>query len=399
MNTEKYKDYTTDDFVLDEEFVSWVLNPNRETDKLWAEFLEKYPGMRTRIKEAAFIVRAMKPLEEEIPSGRLEELYSAIQSKSFSRKRIFSGRVLKYAAVIILLIGISLFLYMLNPRQDPFPLASLDPAATDRGLVILSDGSSFGFDTKETFIRQTTTGELLINKDTLDIVPGKRKRDAAAMNQVIIPYGKRSEITLSDGTHIWLNSGSQISYPDHFTGNAREVYLSGEAFFDVVTDNDRPFHVITKDIRIRVLGTRFNVTAYSDERTTATVLESGKVSIGRNARIARTFDVAPGQKLIYDRETEVFAKEEADLQYFNSWVHGYLVFRNEPTPDVFRRLERYYNRNIIPGEGLDDITFSGKLDLQDDIDDVLENVAFASSLKIIREDQHYIVKKNAYGNK
>lgn len=219
------------------------------------------------------------------------------------------------------------------------------------------------------------------------------------MNQVIIPYGKRSEITLSDGTHIWLNSGSQISYPDHFTGNAREVFLSGEAFFDVVTDNDRPFHVITKDIRIRVLGTRFNVTAYSDERTTATVLESGKVSIGRNARIARTFDVAPGQKLIYDRETEVFAKEEADLQYINSWVHGYLVFRNEPTPDVFRRLERYYNRNIIPGEGLDDITFSGKLDLQDDIDDVLENVAFASSLKIIREDQHYIVKKNAYGNK
>jgi len=395
MNAEKFKEYSTEDFILDEEFVEWVLHPDRESDLFWARFTLDYPGKKEQIREAAFIVKGLQPVEEEIPGDRLELILGKIISATKPSPRIKIGLLWKYAAAVLLLAGISSIWYYLGTGEDHFPVAHIDPAQEVHGRVILSDGSSVEFDTRETIIRQAEAGKILINRDTVVHTTRPAGRDAQ-MNQVIIPYGKRSEITLTDGTHIWLNSGSQISYHAGFTDGPREVYLSGEAFFDVVTDSNRPFHVITRDVKIRVTGTRFNVTAYSDERTTATVLESGKVSIGKNARIARTIDVTPGQKVVYNRDNDVFARAEADLQYINSWVYGYLVFKNEPTPGVFRRLERYYNRSIISGEGLDDITFSGKLDLQDDLDDVLENVAFASSLVIIREDQGYYIKQNAY---
>ena len=396
MNTEKYKKYTTEDFIHDSQFISWVLHPDKEADVIWDEFLEKYPDKRAEINEASYIIKALQPVEEEIPAGRLELIFEKISSERITRRRrIFPG-IYKYAALFLLLAGVAGVLYLQMKTSAPFPITSIDHSDAEYGRVILSDGTSSEFDTRETIIRQMGSGTHLVNKDTLEKADLTRKRDAAAMNQVIIPYGKRSEITLADGTHIWLNSGSQISYRSNLTDGRREVYLSGEAFFDVMTDSDKPFYVITSDVRIRVTGTRFNVTAYSEDQSTTTILESGKVSVGKNALIARTIEVAPGQKVVYSKETDGFEKEDVDLQYANSWVHGYLVFKNEPTTGIFRSLGRYYNRTITSGEGLDEITFSGKLDLKDDLEEVLENIAFASSLVIIREDQGFYLKHNAY---
>ena len=101
---------------------------------------------------------------------------------------------------------------------------------TERGKVILPDGTISEFETKETRIQQTASGELTINNDTVLLREKEVESGEPAMAQVIIPYGKRSEIILADGTKIWLNAGSTLSYPVRFTGNSREVYLSGEAF-------------------------------------------------------------------------------------------------------------------------------------------------------------------------
>jgi transmembrane sensor len=396
MNTDRYKDFGTDDFVLDDDFVSWVLNPRKETDKTWICFLEKYPEKRKNIQEAAFIVKSFQPLEDEIPAGRLEIIYNRIKPGPERKKNRIIRTTMKFAAVFALVAGITFFLYYMDHSRSNFRMTVIDPADAGQGRVILSDGTVYGFETKETIIKQTTSGQLLINRDTISSTTRKSSREATLMNHVVIPYGKRSEITLSDGTHIWLNSGSQISYPDDFNGNTREVHISGEAFFDVATDNNKPFFVITRDVKIRVLGTRFNVTAYKDDSTIQTALMSGSVSVGRNGLFSRTLEIGPGEKVVFDREEGSFSRESADLQFINSWVHGYLIFRNEPTTGIFKRLERYYNIPVIAGSNLEDITFSGKLDLKDDIEDVLENIAFASSLKIIDENGYYHVKQTAY---
>jgi ferric-dicitrate binding protein FerR (iron transport regulator) len=213
-----------------------------------------------------------------------------------------------------------------------------------------------------------------------------------AVNQIIIPYGKRSEITLADGTHIWLNSGSQLSYPSRFKTNSRDVYLTGEAFFDVTADANKPFYVMTRDFKIKVLGTKFNVSSYSEDRTIQTVLLKGKVSAGKNKLFAETIDLYPGERLVYDKAGNNLAKEKVDVQLYTSWINGYLIFDNEPTTEVFKKLERYYNQRIIASGGLGGNTFSGKLDLKDNIKDVLDNISFASSVKATEENGSFIIK-------
>jgi transmembrane sensor len=397
MNEDRYKDFITDDFVLDNDFISWILSPGKESDSFWSYFIRKYPEKRKYIEDASFIIRSFQPVEDGIPAGRLGIIFNRIKPEPKRRSTFTIRSLLKIAAVFALLTGIGFFLYHLDQSgQNRFHMVTIDPVSAGQGQVILSDGTVYEFETKETTIRQTISGQLLINRDTIAKTSKISGNEAPAMNHVVIPYGKRSELTLSDGTHIWLNSGSQISYPDEFNGKTREVYISGEAFFDVATDSEKPFFVITRDVRIRVLGTRFNVTAYKDDRTIQAALMSGKVTFGRNALFARTVELEPGEKVVFDREAGVMSKATADLQFINSWVHGYLILRNEPTTGIFKRLERYYNLPVVTEGKFDEITFSGKLDLKDDLKDVLENIAFASSLKVIHENNYYLVKQNAY---
>ncbi|MCX6226242.1 MAG: FecR domain-containing protein [Bacteroidia bacterium] len=393
MDFEKYIIFTTEEFVLDNEFIAWVLHPKTETDMFWSEFLSSHPEKRDLVKEAAFIIKALQPVEEEIPAERFDDIMGRIQSKSKGQRKKVLVNVLKYAAVIAGVIGITGVYYLLNLKQDPFPLATLATDAVGKGKVILPDGSSIEFDAKETVIRQTASGKLLINSDTVTSFAQAKTMEASALNQVIIPYGKRSQVTLPDGSHIWLNSGSQLSYPPEFSGNSREVYLSGEAFFDITPDPQKPFFVITKDIKIRVLGTRFNVFAYIEEQSTQTVLLEGKVTIGKNAFLAKTEVMEPGERVVYHKKNEEFIKDKVDVNYYTSWLYGYLIFENEPTPEVFKKLERYYNQTIILENGLDNISFSGKLDLKEDIKDVLESITYTSSVKIIREGDCFKVNR------
>ena len=296
---------------------------------------------------------------------------------------------MKYAAGIALLLGVGSLIWMAINTKSQFPIkVSGDPVL--KGKIILSNGLVHEFDTEQTIIKQSATGKVTINSDTIQNLPAEK---VLAMNQVIIPYGQRSEITLADGTHIWLNSGSQLSYPTEFTGKTREVLLSGEAFFDVTPNPAKPFYVITRDIKIRVLGTSFNVSAYDEDVTAQTILVTGKISAGKNNLFAQTIDLVPGERMVYEKSSENILKDNVDVKLYASWVNGYLIIENMPITEVLRKVQRYYNQSISTGEGLEKITFSGKLDLKDDITDVLANISFASSVNVSENNGTFNVKK------
>jgi ferric-dicitrate binding protein FerR (iron transport regulator) len=124
-----------------------------------------------------------------------------------------------------------------------------------------------------------------------------------------------------------------------------------------------------------------------------TVLLEGRVTIGKNALLAKTIQMEPGERLVYNQESEDFTKDKVDVNFYTSWLYGYLIFENEPTPEVFRKLERYYNQTIEVQAGLDSISFSGKLDLKEDIQDVLESIIYSSHVKITREGDQYKVTR------
>ncbi|MGQ8338220.1 FecR family protein [Sunxiuqinia sp. A32] len=389
MQRDKYIVFnTTEEFIHDNEFVLWVLNPDRELDEFWSSFIQDYPEKIKYIKDAALIIKSIQPIESEVSEKRLNEIFQKVllSDKPIKRRYYFG---LKYAAGIIVLCAIGSLIWLSVNLTHQFPIEA-DNGSVRKGKIILANGSTREFDTEQTTIRQISTGKLTINNDTLE---EKSNKPSAAMNQIIIPYGKRTDVVLADGTHIWLNSGSQLSYPEEFKPDSREVYLSGEAFFEVKSNPDKPFYVVTRDIKIKVFGTSFNVTSYEEDKTIETVLVEGKISAGRNKLFAKSINLTPGERMTYDKKNENLSTDKVDVRMYSSWVNGYLIFQNVPLVEIFKKLERFYNKEIRVETDLGRITFSGKLDLKDDIEDVLDNISFTSAVKVFRTNGLYIIKK------
>jgi ferric-dicitrate binding protein FerR (iron transport regulator) len=391
MNYEKYIKYSTEEFILDDDFMHWVLHPNQESDQVWDDFMKKHPEKKQQVKEAVFMIKAIRAVEPAISEQRLSRVYKNVQPASTPVRKI-GWMAAKIAAVFLLLISIGGVWYYLQTEKESLPMELATAEQLEKGRVILPDGTVNEFETEQTQIRQTASGELTINNDTVSVTQASANSGKNTMAQVIIPYGKRIEITLADGTRIWLNSGSQLSYPVSFTSNSREVYLSGEAFFDVESDPSKPFQVITDDMKIEATGTRFNVTSYANDPTTQTVLLSGKVSAGKNKRFARTVDIEPGERIAYNKQEDNLMKDRVDVELYASWIDGYLIFDNEPVDEVFRKLERYYNKNILTEKLSGRPTFTGKLDLADDLEKVLENIAFSASFSVEFENDTFIIQ-------
>ncbi|HZH71618.1 MAG TPA: FecR domain-containing protein [Mariniphaga sp.] len=391
MDLNKYKDYSTEDFIEDDAFLNWVLHPDQSNVEFWKSFLMRYPEKKLQIDQAYKIIKAFDVTEPYVSPDQLNSLYRKIEQDKQQRRRFI--RFIKAAAIFLILISVGgILLFDITDKQE-FPSLAVNPEQLETGKIILPDGSINEFETKQTEIKQSPSGSLTINDDTITIDPTPEKDTKNTMAQLIIPYGKRSEITLSDGTKIWLNSGSQLSYPINFTGNSKDVYLSGEAFFDVVSDPEKPFNVHTSDLVIKVKGTRFNITSYSGDNTSQAVLVTGRIEAAKNKRFARTIMLNPGERASYDRDDGKLEKDQVDVELYSSWVEGYLIFENEPVDIIFKKLERYYNKSIRSNQLSMMPTFTGKLNLAEDLDNVLQNIGFSANFRIEHNEDIYIVKQ------
>jgi transmembrane sensor len=166
------------------------------------------------------------------------------------------------------------------------------------------------------------------------------------MSWVVInaPAWTRTQFCLPDGTTGWLNSSSSLKYNGNFL-NDRQITLTGEAFFDVSRDRNRPFTVNTSEINLKVLGTRFNVASYENEKTVEIVLEEGKL-IFNDKELKKSYTLKPNDLVIYNKTQKDFSTEVVQPQKYLSWTEGKLVFRNDPLDVIARRLERWYNIDV-----------------------------------------------------
>ncbi|MGQ8337474.1 FecR family protein [Sunxiuqinia sp. A32] len=157
--------------------------------------------------------------------------------------------------------------------------------------------------------------------------------------------GQMGHIFLSDGTEVWLNSGSRFKYPNHFNRSTREVLLNGEGYFDVASDKEKPFFVKTSKLQVRVLGTEFNVMAYESENKQEVVLEEGKVQIF-NLSGTKIGELDPGERIVRLNSSSKFIQDKVDTQNFTAWKDGVVVFEEETLEDIARKLERWYNVEV-----------------------------------------------------
>jgi ferric-dicitrate binding protein FerR (iron transport regulator) len=178
--------------------------------------------------------------------------------------------------------------------------------------------------------------------------------------EVQAPAGFRMNITLGDGTQVWLNHNSKLRYPYKFTGKDRRVYLTGEAYFKVAHNSRIPFIVATDKMNVKATGTAFNVSAYPGDDFIETTLVEGKVILYDNIRNKEIKALSPSECLLFNPRKNSYKLESGDIQEYISWKDGILVFKNDSISEIARKLQQWYNVDVrITDERVKEFTCTG----------------------------------------
>lgn len=188
------------------------------------------------------------------------------------------------------------------------------------------------------------------------------KDTTKVMNRLVIPRGGEFNLTLSDGTRVWLNAETELCYPVQFNGKERVVYLKGEAYFEVAKNKKKPFLVQVDDMSVKVYGTEFNVNTYDKIET---VLVTGSVSMNQGGKEVL---LQPNQKGVFDQASGKITVEDVDVLAYVSWKNGDFIFRNESLNSIMDKLSRWYGLEVLYQDaGLQDVRLSGNLKRYKDV--------------------------------
>jgi hypothetical protein len=266
-------------------------------------------------------------------------------------KNVFRNRkiqsLLKYAALAIVFIGLGYFYqhlpFDLGNKKNVIPMEEAITLETNKGdIQELSNTGSYQITDR--------SGNILGEQKGNTLIYNKRKNTKELVSNVLkVPYGKRFDIFLSDGTHVFLNAGSSLKYPVNFLeGEQRQVFLEGEAYFDVVHDSKTPFLVGTQELDVKVYGTKFNISNYASDTAIDVVLIEGSVGLNAKTNTSENMlKLTPGFKGAFDKTKKTLATEKVDTTLYTAWMDDNLIFRNAPFTTIIKRLERQYNVIII----------------------------------------------------
>lgn len=293
----------TDDFLLSENFNEFVLGNTAKQQKKWDSYLKQFPDTKLAADHARKIILGLDSMEDrisqkEIPDTKLysqfEETWDKYKGKK-SKTVILKISKMMWRSITIaaVLVFAALFYSVLN-----------------------------------NFI-----GNI---KSTPEYF------------EVYVPSAKQSQLTLPDGTKVWVNCDTKIKYSNRFNSNERNIYLNGEAYFEVSGNEDLPFRVFANGVEIKVLGTKFNVKGYADENRVETILVEGKVELSRiGDKSGRSIELQPGDKATLNLTTSKVAVSREDVFDDIAWKDGKMIFRNSPLEEVCKILSRRYNAEIV----------------------------------------------------
>ncbi|WP_343615676.1 FecR domain-containing protein [Flavobacterium sp.] len=321
-----------------------------------------------------------KSTKEKIHHGLIE-----LQKKEVRRNRNKKLFTVLSSAACVLLVTIFVFYNTSDskssPQSDLERFAETQPSIDsnsnlDNVSLILQDQKTIAVQDSSVISYGKNGTKLTVGTQTINTSP-----TSSSFNTVRVPYGKRTQIVLSDGTTVWLNSGSSLIYPTQFDGSIREVYLNGEAAFDVSHNKAKPFFVKTKECNVRVLGTVFNVSSYAEDQTIQTALLQGKVRITYNKKGFMSNqelqqDLTPGMTATIDKDTKQLKVERKDVTSILSWRDGYFTFKSQSLGTILNKLSKYYKIEFIKSANLNlDANYSGSLALNENLNSLASTLS------------------------
>lgn len=351
----KYSRHRLEDFIQDEYFQQWVLEGDSMTCSYWENWLAKHPDKKETAERAKKAIRLMANDEDTLSEADFNRIWQHIVERKGRLKhvpgpdrspRIIFGTALRVAAVFLGLLALSYGVYQLggNGQVDKFPVNS-QPQVT----LELQDGTIRTMDEKDSGIITTANGTKVVNQQQQVLLYNSDHGDGVtlAYNQLTVPNGRKFELILSDGSHVFLNSGSKLRYPVKFLKDRpRDVFLDGEAYFSVTKDEQRAFTVVTDGMNTQVYGTEFNVSNYKNERDIFTVLLEGSVGVYRsnNDQGSPPIKIEPGQRAIFNNgQIDV---QQANVHKYIAWKEGRLIFMDDRFELLLKKLERHFNVTI-----------------------------------------------------
>lgn len=372
-------------FLNDNSFLLWRLAPTEESNEYWMRYIELHPEQAEQIQEAIKTLTYLKINEITVSDTKLETLYSKIVIKA-QRRRLFIN-IYRYSAIacvfILCTVLFSVYFHNTNNYQS-VPIAKTDSTYKDIQLFIgkektitLADKSS---------IQYNKSGNLTVKEK--GTISDKSIPKQNQMNVLVVPMGKRTSLILTDGTKIWLNSGTRIEFPTIFDREIRKIIVSGEIYIEVAKDANRPFIVQTNEFNVKILGTQFNLTSYSDETTKSVVLVEGSVEIETNNN--QKVCLHPGQMM--ELEKDMIRTLEVNVENYTSWKDGVLYFKSESLGKILDRISRYYGVTIEYDEKTGSKICSGELVLFDRIEDVFDTIKDIYPIKYSQLGKDNVIK-------
>lgn len=304
-------------------------------------------------------------------------------------------RLLRYAAIVLFLAGISAVFYYLNTSdeiQKQEVVVKTIETKYNNPTLVLADGSVVSLEPKKEKI--VSKNGVISNVNQVLVYDAKALQGkTTGENTLIVPVGGIYAVNLSDGTKVWLNSKSSLKYPVEFSGNKRTVTLEGEAYFEVSKNPHSPFTVKTNSGNVTVLGTHFNVSAYAEDKLFAATLAEGKVQVSEtNTKNNELVILKPGQQA--RASNAVLNVVEVDPSVYTAWKDGKFYFENENLKSILNKMSRWYSFNVkFEQKSLEQIKFTGIVLKEEPIENLLDIISKTSNIKykITKVNQTYEV--------
>lgn len=363
--TEEEQRYITD-------YLSGNLDP--EERKRFSQWLKERPERQEAFRETGRTALRARW------SGRWTQTdagkaFARVQKRLHTRR--LYRRMVQYAAVVLVAATAGIFLLRQEGTPTETPLVSTLPHPDNhRPVLTLHNGQSIVLSnelqqviagTPAIDIRQTDSARLEYTpvSDTMD--------SEIHYNTLSVPKGCEFSLALSDGTRIWVNAGSTLRYPERFAPGKREVFLSGEAYFEVAPDKANPFYVTTERMQLQVLGTSFDVSAYPDDPVLTATLITG--SVAQEFENGERVMLRPSWQSVYAVAEGTHRVQEADVDAVLAWKNGKFIARDERLEDILQRLSRWYDFQVVYTQPrLKDIRFHIHCERYENVMDILEQV-------------------------
>lgn len=318
----------------------------------------------------------------------IELTWEQLQNKRAKTKPLYKYLKWVSAAAAVILIPLLLFYFLHTPssRYQDYTAFTGDLAVPGAVIATLSVGDR-DILLDESMRISTEAGMTVTDKTGNSIY--KNNREKVRMNRLNVPRGGEYYLVLEDGTKVWVNADSEVQFPDHFVDDKREITVKGEVYLEVAHNPQKPFYVNVGELKVRVLGTSFNICNYENENKMAVTLIDGSVAMETESGVMLV-ELSPSQQFSLGKEGGAYGVEHVNIHAVLAWKNGDFSFNNESLLSIVKKLERWYDVLIDVDPSLQQKKYSGNLSRQESMSAIISILQKTQELKFVKDENEVI---------